>query len=61
MKKTNYNGKAAPDLQKELASKRAVLRDFRFGIGAVKSKNVKAGRGAKKDIARIMTELNRIK
>ncbi|CAN5129727.1 hypothetical protein BH11PAT3_BH11PAT3_1420 [soil metagenome] len=61
MKKTSYIGKAAPALQKELASKRAVLRDFHFGVAGSKTKNVKGGRAARKDIARIMTELNRNK
>ncbi|MES2214004.1 MAG: 50S ribosomal protein L29 [Patescibacteria group bacterium] len=60
MKKTSYIGKAAPELQKALADKRVVLRDFRFSASGAK-KNVKAGREAKKDIARIMTELNRNK
>lgn len=60
-KTTSYFGKAAAELQKELSTKRAALRDFRFGVGGGKSKNVKTGRAAKKDIARIMTELNRTK
>lgn len=61
MKKTNYAGKQIADLQKALAEKRIVLRDFRFGVAGSRTKNVKEGRAAKKDIARIMTELNRNK
>jgi len=61
MKKTTYNGQAPKELQKELAAKRTILRDFRFGVAGSKTKNVKGGRAAKKDIARIMTELNRNK
>lgn len=60
MKKTSYIGKSVQDLQKSLALKRVTLRDFRFGVAGSK-KNVKVGREAKKDIARIMTELNRNK
>ncbi len=60
MKKTNYSGKAPAELQKALSEKRITLRDFRFGVGS-KTKNVKEGKMAKKDIARIMTELNKIK
>lgn len=58
MKKTNYTGKTASELQKALTDKRVVLRDFRFGVGGSKTKNVKEGKMARKDIARIMTELN---
>lgn len=61
MKKTNYTGKPISDLQKALAEKRVVLRDFRFGVAGSRTKNVKEGQMAKKDIARIMTELNRNK
>ncbi len=61
MKKTSYAGKPIADLQKALAEKRVVLRDFRFGVAGSRTKNVKEGRAAKKDIARIMTELNRNK
>ncbi len=60
MKKTNYNGKAPAELQGALKDKRVVLRDFRMGVGS-KTKNVKEGKMARKDIARIMTELNKHK
>lgn len=50
--------KTDQDLAKELAEKRAALRSFRFGTAGSKSRNVKEGRGIKKDIARIMTEMN---
>ena len=54
-------GKTGTELQKALTEKRVALRDFKFGVGGAKAKNVKVGRAAKKDIARIMTELNRNK
>ena len=46
------------DLIKLLADKREALRAFRFGISGSKLKNVKEGRTIRKDIARLMTELN---
>jgi len=61
MKKTNYIGKTGPELQKSLTDKRVVLRDFRFGVAGSRTKNVKEGKMARKDIARIMTELNKHK
>lgn len=61
MKKVSYKDKSPQDLQKALTEKRVILRDFRFGVAGSRTKNVKEGRGAKKDIARIMTELNRNK
>ena len=61
MKKTNYSGKTGAELQKALSDKRVVLRDFRFGVAGSRTKNVKEGKMARKDIARIMTELNKHK
>ncbi len=53
-----YKGKTSQELQKLIAEKRAILRDFRFGSTGSKTKNVKLGRTVKKEIARIMTELS---
>lgn len=47
------------DLNKELFEKQEALRAFRFGISGSKVRNVKEGRGIRKDIARIKTELSR--
>ncbi len=58
MKKNSYKGKTVEVLLKELSAKRDTLRGVRFGAAGSKSKNVKELRGAKKDVARIMTELN---
>lgn len=58
-KTTSYSGKKREELIKALAEKREVLRNFRFGIAGSKTRNVKEGSNAKKDIARILTELNR--
>ena len=58
MKKTIYKGKAEKDLAKALYEQREILRNFRFGSAGSKTRNVKEGRAAKVEIARIMTELN---
>ena len=50
--------KSEKELQKDLASKREALRAFRFGISGSKTKNIKEGKNTKKEIARILTELN---
>lgn len=49
--------KTPADLNKLIAEKREALRVFRFGSAGAKSKNVKEGKGIRKDIARIMTAL----
>jgi ribosomal protein L29 len=59
MKKTNYSGKPKEDLVKALYEKRESLRSFRFGEAGSKTRNVKEGSALRKDIARIMTELNK--
>jgi ribosomal protein L29 len=46
------------DLQKELADKRESLRSFRFGGAGSRAKNVREGRTLRKDIARLLTEIN---
>lgn len=59
MKKTSYVGKNKEDLVKALYEKRASLRSFRFGEAGSKTRNVKEGSAIRKEIARIMTELNK--
>ena len=59
MKKTSYKDKLKPDLLKSLMEKRETFRKLRFGTANSKTRNVKEGRGIRKDIARIMTELNK--
>ena len=53
--------KNTSDLNRLIAEKREALRSFRFGTAGSKTKNVKEGRGIRKDIARIMTELTNVK
>lgn len=54
----DIKGKEKKDLIAMLAEKRAALRSFRFNIAGAKVKNVKEGRNLRKDVARILTELN---
>ena len=59
MKKTSYTGKSKEDLVKALYEKREELKNFIFGTAGSKTRNVKAGAQARKEIARIFTELNK--
>ncbi len=59
MKKTSYAGKNKDELVKALYDKRGALRAFRFGEAGSKTRNVKEGSAIRKEIARIMTELNK--
>ncbi len=51
--------KTSEALQKELREKREGLRVFRFGTAGSRSRNVKEGRTARRDIARLLTEVSR--
>ena len=59
MKKTIYSRKSKEDLVKALNEKRTTLRNLRFSATGSKTRDVKAMGMTRKDIARIMTELNR--
>ncbi len=61
MKKTSYSGKGRDELLRSLKESRTQLRDFRFAATGAKPKSIKEGRTARKNIARIMTELNKQK
>jgi len=50
--------KSDADLEKELREKRKELQQFRFGSAGSRTRNVKGGVNLRKDIARILTELN---
>ena len=53
--------KTEGELDKELGDKAVALSNFRFGTSGSKTKNVKAGRNLKKEIAQILTILNESK
>lgn len=47
--------KTKEELLKDLREKREALRIFRFGISGGKVKNVKEGKGLRREIAQILT------
>jgi ribosomal protein L29 len=55
---TEYQGKDPKELNRLLKEKQEALRNFRFNLSGSKTRNVKEGRAIRKDIARILTELN---
>lgn len=59
--KNEYKGKDMVELKTKLREKRTALRNFEFAISGSKSRNVREGRVMKKDIAKILTEINSIK
>ncbi len=61
MKKTSYIGKQKDELLRNLKESRNNLRDFRLASTGSKPKSVKEGKTARKNIARILTELNKQK
>ena len=50
--------KSKEELEKLLADKREALRVFRFGVAGSKIRNVREGRGIRREIAQILTLLN---
>jgi len=61
MKKKDLSKKENGELEKDMLKLKEDNRNFRFGISGSKVKNVKEAMGKRKDIARIMTELNKRK
>lgn len=55
---SNFKKKSDNDLEKTLKGKRKSLQQFRFGSSGSKVRNVKEGSTLRRDIARILTELN---
>jgi ribosomal protein L29 len=58
IKMKDITNKTHADLAKLASDKRESLRVFRFGAAGAKTKNVKEGKGIRKDIARILTAMN---
>lgn len=50
--------KTEKDLEKLVSEKYKALQAFRFGTSGSKTRNVKEGKGLRKEIARALTELN---
>ncbi len=59
LKMKEINEKSLEDLRKMLAEKSENLRTFRFGISGSKVRNVKEGRGLRREIARLLTKMNK--
>ncbi len=60
-KKTeNLKGMKANELKKKLADLREEMRVLRFKAEGSKSKNVKESMTLRKQIARVLTEINRV-
>jgi len=54
---SEFTSKTQKELLKTLSEKKTALQDFRLGNSRSKTKNVKAGKGIRKNIAQIMTAL----
>ena len=57
----DLKGKKTEELKKMISDKRDALGAFRFGSSGAKTKDVKEAMHLKKDIARILTEMNKKK
>jgi ribosomal protein L29 len=57
MKMSEIKSKNEQELHKLLADGREAARKFRFEVAGSRTRNVKEGRAVRKDIARILTEL----
>lgn len=55
---SDLKAKNPKELRKLIAEKKSALQEFRLGNARSKTKNVKEGRGIRKEIAQIMTALN---
>jgi ribosomal protein L29 len=55
---TDISKKSLESLHKEIADKREELRSGRFSSAGSRARNVKASRTARREIARLLTEVN---
>ena len=55
---SELKNKTDNDLAKILHDKYEALKNFRFNIAGSKTRNVKEGRGLRKEIAQVLTEIN---
>lgn len=54
---SEYKNKTEKEIVGLLNDKREALRNYRFAISGSKTRNVREGRNARKEIARLLTEL----
>ena len=57
--KENFKGMKKDELEKKLASLREEIRSMNFKSQGARTKNVKEAGALKKQIARVMTEMNK--
>jgi ribosomal protein L29 len=57
MKTTEIKKLSDKELEKLVEEKRAAVQQFRFDITGSKVKNIKTGSNARKDVARLLTEI----
>jgi ribosomal protein L29 len=55
---SDLTNQSVEEIQKHVADKREALRVFRFGGAGSRTRNVREGRNLRKEIARLLTELN---
>ncbi|TSC83522.1 MAG: hypothetical protein G01um101417_505 [Parcubacteria group bacterium Gr01-1014_17] len=55
----DFKNKTKDELVRALSAEREKLRAWRFAVAGGKAKNVKEGSVFRKEIARILTELNK--
>lgn len=58
MKKESFTKKSDSEITAGIESNREALRAFRFGSAGSKTKNVRAARVLRRDVARMLTEEN---
>ena len=58
-KKINYNDRSKDELAKIVSDKREELRALRFNVAGSKTRNVKAARNLRKEVARALTAANK--
>lgn len=59
MKNKDIAKKNTKELHTLLTEKKVALRDFRFGVSGSNVRNVKEGKVLRRDIARVLTALNK--
>lgn len=59
MKKENLDSKQIHEMEEMVFRKREELRKTRFGIASGKVKNVKSAKETRRNIARILTAINK--
>lgn len=57
----DFKNKTAEELKRLVSENRQKLQTFRFAMAGSKTKNVKEGKTVRREIAKILTEMNRSK